>query len=355
MLNDFYTIEVAMSNGLIPESYHNLFKKYTKCPEIKCGSDIIINTNRTVMKCSNPNCIRILSGRVLKIYNSFGIMDFGPQSAYDYINIHNIHDVPGALVDCPKAIEENIVNWFNSYHTPGEVLEMLAIPGIGTKAHKIMNNINNFTEFNNAIDNVGTNHVLYECGLRGKLPDKYWELMLQFHETGGEWERFKNFLLKFSTTGVIPFNNYDEFFNEIKRAGLYQLCMIQLGGDGTDGMERAETMSCYWNEIQVISGMVKCYPNKIETRKIIITGDITKVTREDGLPFDRLEFINYINSISSTYGVRYQNSTAFNSSEFIIADYPSNTRKYHMGLEKGNLVNSEEFLNIIRKRAQENE
>lgn len=350
MISDFYTIEDAMGMGLIPESYHSLFSKYMYCPDNYCGSPLIINTNRTVMKCQNPNCPNILASRVLKVYNTFGIMDFGPQSAYSYVVSNSIFGIPDALRKAPISIKGNIDRWLNSMHTAGELLELLAIPGIGSKAHKMLEGLPDFNSLCNAVNVYGTIIVLAKCGIMGKLNTTWWDAMLKFHEQCGPWEKFKGVLVKNSTTKNIPYDDYEEFFDDVKISGLSAVFERQLGGEGKDGRERAESVYLHWDEIEEIFTMTKCYPVNITTAKIIITGDIIKVTKPDGSMFERQEFINFINTLSLQYGVRYQNSVAFTAAEYIIADTPSNTRKYQMGMQKGNLITSDEFLKIIKER-----
>lgn len=351
MLDDFVTVKDAMLSGLIPDSYHSLFEKYTNCDDNYCKAPLIINYNRTVMKCSNPYCPKILSHRVLKVYNRFGIMNFGPKNAYDWVTTSGIKTVPEAIVKAPNAIKPAIVQWMNNYHTAGEILELLAIPGIGSKANKMMQGINNFKYLQQVIEYFGIQKVMVRCGVHGKLRFEWWEALKEAKRQGLSWEDFCGYILMNSKTGAIPYDNYDMFSDAIIMEGLINLFEVQLGGTGRDAQNCAESVFTYWEEIRLLFSMAKCLPNNIETKKIIITGDIVNVKKPDGSVFERLEFIDYANTIALESGVRYQNSTAFTSSEFVIADYPSNTNKYRRGLENGNLITSDEFIKILQERA----
>ncbi len=350
MLNDFLTVEEAMLSGLIPDSYHSLFENYKTCDDIHCKAPLIINKNRTVMKCSNPNCAKILVSRVLKVYNRFGIMNFGPRNAYDWVTTSGIKTVPEAIVRAPNSIKPAIQVWMASYHSAGEILEMLAIPGIGTKSHKMLQGINNLQYFQQAIEYYGVQRVMLKCGLQGQLRWEWWEALKEARAQGLSWEDFSGYILKNSQTGFVPYDSYQLFSDAITMEGLINIFEIQLGGQGRDAQNCAESVFTYWDEIKILFNMAKCLPSDIETRKIIITGDITQVTKPDGGMFERFEFIDFVNQIALEAGIRYQNSTAFTTSEFIIADYPSNTNKYRRGLEKGNLITSAEFLQLIKER-----
>lgn len=351
MIEDFVTVKDAMLSGLIPDSYHSLFEKYITCDDKHCKAPLIINRNRTVMKCSNPYCPKILSSRVLKVYNRFGIINFGPKNAYDWVVTSGIQTVPEAMVKAPNAIKPAIQQWLSSYHTAGEILEILAIPGIGSKANKMMQNINNLRYLQQVIEYFGVQRVMLKCGIRGKLRFEWWEALKEARQEGLSWEDFCGYILKNSATKFIPYDSYETFNDAIIIEGLINLFELQLGGTGRDAQNCAESVYTYWNEIKIMFNMSKCLPNNVETKKIIITGDIVKVTKPDGSMFERLEFIDYANQIALESGVRYQNSTAFASSEFVIADYPSNTNKYRRGVANGNLITSEEFIKILKERA----
>lgn len=355
MLDDFLTVRDAMLSGIIPDSYHSLFTKYEICDDIYCKSPLIINRNRTVMKCSNPCCPKILSTRVLKVYNRFGIMNYGPKNAYDLVTTANIKNVPEAIIHAPNVIRPAIQTWMSRRHSSGEILELLAIPGIGTKAYKMMQGINNFEHFQQLIEAYGVQRVMAKCGLHGRLKPEWWNALKQARMQGLSWENFKGYILKNSHTGIVPYQSYQMFSDAIIMEGLLNIFEIQLGGQGRDAQNCAELVYTYWDELKILFGMTSCLPDVVETRKIIITGDITQVTKPDGTMFERMEFIDFINEITMDSGICYQNSTAFASSEFIIADYPSNTNKYRKGMEKGNLLSSAEFLELVKERVKNND
>lgn len=355
MLSEFMTVEDAMLSGLIPDSYHSLFENYKTCDDKHCGAPLIINSNRTVMKCGNPNCAKILASRVLKVYNRFGLMNFGPKNVYSWVTTSDIRDVPEAIMKAPNSIKPAITNWLNSYHTPGEIIEMLAIPGIGSKATKMMMGINNFTQLQELVEYYGVQLVMNKCGIHGKLKMEWWEAMKEGMALGMPWEDWSKYILENSMTKYIPYNNFEEFGEDMTFEGLRSILQLQLGGVGKDAQNCAESLYTYWNELRLIFSITRCLPSSVETYKIIITGDITQVTRPDGSMFERQEFIDFVNDIALEGGIRYQNSTAFASSEFVIADYPSNTNKYRRGIEKGNLISSLEFVNLVKERVKGNE
>lgn len=355
MLSDFMTIEDAMSTELIPKSYHTLFEKYKACSDSHCGYPIIINTNRTVMKCSNPNCPKILSMRVLKIYNRFGLMNAGAKFAYDWTVNCGITGIPEALAKAPNTISDNILKWLSVPHTPGEILEMTGIPGIGAKATKMMECVNNYEHFAKMIDLFGRQIVMFKCGVEGKVNPVWWDALIKAIQNGYIWEQISGFILKNSRLDCLPYSSNQEFLDDVLYEGLSAIFKANLGGTGRDGENCAESIFLYWSDVKKMFKICKCYPERVETRKIIITGDITQVVKPDGTAFERQEFIDYINTFSVMAGVLYQNSTAFASSEFVIADYPSGTNKYRRGQAMGNLISSSEFIKLIKKRVKDYE
>lgn len=355
MLSDFMTIEAAMTTELIPKSYHYLFEKYKVCPDNHCNHPIIINSNRTVMKCSNPNCPRILSMRVLKVYNRFGLMNAGAKFAYDWTVNCGLTGIPDALLKAPDTIKNNILAWLSVPHTPGEIIEMTGIPGIGTKSTKMMECVHNYNHFAEMIDVFGRQIVLFKCGIEGKVNPKWWSALVSAVKQGYSWEQLSGFILKNSKYDKLPYDTTQDFMDAVLYEGLSAIFRTTLGGTGRDGENCAESVFLYWEEVKSMFKICKCYPEKIETRKIIITGDITQIVKPDGNTYERQEFIDYINTFSVMAGIRYQNSTAFASSEFVIADYPSGTNKYRRGQAMGNLISSSDFVQLIKKRVKEYE
>jgi len=350
MIDDFITIEEAMKTGLISESYHEMFSNYTKCKA--CGSDVIINRNRTVMKCCNPSCYNVLTARILKVYNRFGLKNAGPKYVLEYILVNDIHTVPQALLKPPYEIHSIIEEWLEIPHSLGEILEMLTLPGVGSKSIKIMENFNSFKEFLQYIEIYGAKLVLFDCGIEGKIRFEWWKAVSTALASEYPWDKLSEHIMKSSKDGrPMPYETKEDFLNAIQVKGLHALLGNILGGEGKDGSNVAETMIIYWQEVLDMFDMCKAYPNKIENRKIVITGDITNVLKPNGSMYEREEFIAYVNTISMTYGVHYQNSHALASTEFIIADTPSNTAKYRAGLSRNKLITSDGFIKLIKERA----
>lgn len=347
MIEDFMTVEEAMETGLIPESYHNLFSHYKVCDDPHCGAPLIINKTRVVMKCSNIKCIRILASRLLKVYTYFGKTNFGPQSAYDYVLGMSITTIPDAMKRCPEDIKDNINRWINTPHTLGQVIELLAIPNIGTKAHKMMNGIPDWNTFTRCIEAYGVIIVLAQCGIHGKLNVEWWTKMKRLVELGCSWEKWSNVIKSNSATKTMPYNSFNEFNAAITIYGLKEIFRLQLGGTGRDGEDRAEDFFLYMDEIKELSKMIVSFIGNVTTQKLVITGDIVNVTKPDGTPYERLEFVNFINTLAIKYNIQFENSTALKTTNYIIADYPSSTRKYREALASGKLISSDKFIELI--------
>lgn len=82
--------------------------------------------------------------------------------------------------------------------------------------------------------------------------------------------------------------------------------------------------------------------------QIAITGHIQAVTINGGSP-TKDEYVQYLNSIARQGGYEFRLSSALKSVKFIVADYPSNSRKYTIGKERKVLVSSAYLLQAIQK------
>lgn len=352
---EFLTVEDAMESGLIPDSYHMLFSKYLTCNDPHCGAPLIINYNRTVMKCSNPNCPKILASRVLKLYVRFGILDFGIKSAYDWVVFNDIKNIADACIKAPQSIQPNIRRWLDSYHTMGEILEMAVIPGIGTKANKLFEGVKNWGHLEECLEGFAIPNIFKASGLSHMVYNKWKPLrdILLSPTNPMPWDKFKAVLENHYEGLHLNYNTLDEFLSTICLMGLELLFNYQLGGTGKDALNCSELVYTYFNELRDFTLMTHCRPNVLETRKIVITGDILNITKPDGSLFERQEFVDFVNTLVIPLGIRYQNSQALASTEFIIADRPSNTRKYRQGLQSGNLISSDAFVKLLLERVNE--
>lgn len=352
---EFLTIKDAMESGLIPDSYHELFSKYLTCNDPYCGAPLVINQNRTVMKCSNPNCQKILASRVLKLYVRFGILDFGIKSAYDWVIYNDIKNIADAYRKVPQSIQPTVRNWLDGYHTMGEILEMAVIPSIGTKANKLFEGVKNWEHLEECIEGFAIPNIFRLSGLEYMVYNKWKPLrdILLSPTNPMPWDKFKKVLENHYEGLHLDYDTLDEFMGTVYLVGLELLFNYQLGGTGKDALNCAELVYTYFDELGELASMTHCRPNVLETRKIVITGDIMNVTKPDGSMFERQEFVDFINTIVVPLGIRYQNSQALASTEFIIADRPSNTRKYRQGLQSGNLISSDAFVKLLLERVSE--
>lgn len=352
---EFLTVKDAMESGLIPDSYHELFSKYLICNDPYCESPLMINQNRTVMKCSNPNCPKILASRVLKLYVRFGILDFGVKSAYEWVIYNDIKNIADAYSKAPPSVQPAIRDWLDGYHTMGEILEMSVIPGIGTKANKLFEGVKNWDHLEECIEGFAIPNVFRLSGLHYMVYNKWKPLrdILLSSTNPMPWNNFKKVLETHYKGLHLDYDTLDDFMSVTYMMGLELLFNYQLGGTGKDALNCAELVYTYFEELRELVSMTHCRPNILETRKIVITGDIMNVTKPDGSMFERQEFVDFINTIVVPLGIRYQNSQALASTEFIIADRPSNTRKYRQGLQSGNLISSDDFVKLLLERVSE--
>ena len=353
MKKGYFTIKDAMLNGLIPESYHDLFSKYEICDEPYCKSPIIINANRTDMRCSNPNCPKVLTGRVLKTFNRFGIMNFGAKNAYEYIVSNGIKSVAEAVLKPPNSIFKDVVEWFKRPHSTDEVIEILSMPGIDKKATKFIGNLQQVSVFTYVIEVAGIRELFKNEGCTKELEQDWYSNVLDLIKEDLAPEYIHNLFKSVIDKDEFSYSTATEVYDESVRLGLELLAMKTMGGSGLESHNCASIVYTYYDEIITLSELIKEPVEVTTVNPIIITGDIVNVAKPNGMPYERQEFIDYANTISQNYGVRYTNSTAFNSSEFVIADTPSSTNKYKRGVAMGKLITSDRFIELLKQRERD--
>lgn len=348
----FYTIEDALSKGLIPESYRDVFTPLFSC---ECGHAIIINTNRTIMKCSNPKCRKILTRRVLPLYTKLGAQGMGPVNCYEWLRNNNITTLPEALVFAPPSLLGAVNEWLEKPHYAGEVLAMLNLPRLKSDCDKVFTGIKDLAMLKEFVNLHGGMRYANKYGMK-RLTETLWDIMQQCEKIEYDFSKFKQILNAEAFPIPIQENTWDEYRQEVFELGLKSFLQRQISGSGLAAENVYDTMILYWDEIEKIFSIVKCLPVNFVTEKIIITGDITLVTKPNGEGYERLEFIDYANSIAINIGKRFVNSTAFVASRWVIADYPSNTNKYREAVARGKLINSKDFIDLLIKETEaENE
>ena len=175
--DNFITVEDAKDLGVILEYYHKYFPNLCEC-----GSENIITLNLQQPQCCNPRCIIKQSYALSEFFNRFNCKGLGPNRCHEiirslsplfrynsYVEILNIKekDLPVNLAQ--KAFSEDLLYSIykikTSKFTFPELVSKLAIPTLGDKSLKLLEDINSFQEFQDAIRNDGD--LITFCSKRG--------------------------------------------------------------------------------------------------------------------------------------------------------------------------------------------
>lgn len=145
------------------------------------------------------------------------------------------------------------------------------------------------------------------------------------------------------------YNSYMEFINALAASedGM-QFMHARVNGDETLAVI-IEILHDYMDCLKGITSLVTVRSKSDNVILIQITGHVLNVRSEDGSSLTKDEYINVLNNIGIKGGYEFRMSSALQSVKFIVADTPSNTRKYRIGQERGVLVTSDKLLASISR------
>lgn len=340
-----FTLDEAIKGGLIPASYDSTFRKIEFCE--CCGSPIVINRNKTEMKCSNADCPMTLTARVLGVYTRYDSKGIGPATVYKYLEDNQIKNMYEALIRPPQLIQAQIQEWFNTPHNIGEVLYMLNLPGQGETIKSYFTKVADSKRFIHDIYTLAIGQLmryngrtLDAQGMR-RLVDLYFQL---------DFDSFKASFNKLSID--LECETKDEFdFHMFKNGVYWYLTKGIPDGKAETARDLAETLAYYRNEFIHLLSTVKIDTPVSVICKIVITGDILNVTKSDGTYYEREEFVAFLNTFTRPRGQMLVNSSALKSCDYVIADTPSSTNKYKAGKADNKLITSDAFLALVKSGA----
>lgn len=338
----YYTLEEALKGEIIPKSYRKEFEKVQVCEY--CGAHIVINENLTEMKCANPQCPMTLTARALGVYRRYDAKGVGPALVSKYLRDNNIKNMYEALVRPPQLVQKPIQEWFDTPHSIGEVIKMLNLPGQGDTVTGFFTNVSDSKRFIHDVYSLAigqelrVNELYLDASKVRKVTDLYFTL---------DFEVFKEKFLKYGVD--LECETKEELDFVLFKNGLYWYMTKGLGGSRAETARvLAETLAYYRDEFIFLLSRVKIDKPIAETCKIVITGDIINVVKDDGTYYDRDEFVAYLNKFTRPRGVLLLNSTALKSCDYVIADTPSNTNKYRAGKAENKLITSDVFLALVK-------
>ncbi len=143
------------------------------------------------------------------------------------------------------------------------------------------------------------------------------------------------------------FNSYMEFIDALAASeDSMQFLRARVSGEETLAVV-IDIMHDYTDSLKNITSLVTVRNKSDNIILIQITGHVLNVRAEDGSSLTKDEYITVLNNIGIKGGYEFRMSSALQSVKFIVADTPSNTRKYRIGQERGVLVTSDKLLASI--------
>lgn len=282
---DFISVREAKDCKIIPEQWNACIPDTCSF----CGHDIVINSQCTIMKCSNISCYRKLAYQITAFLQDLGYKGVGPETLTAYCQYWNMTSILDYIKN-PNVCD--LIPLLNSMELSyAHLIELLHIPNFGSKAYKVFEGYSCYAEF-----------------------DK------DMLESGNPFNFLLNIIGGYDTTYMI-----------------------------------ANILINYVSVLKGITSYVKVFEKKTHIFELAITGHITQIKRKDGSSFTKEEFLRYINTLARPYGLEFRLSSALQSIQMIIADYPSNTRKYNIGKQRNILYSSKELLAMVLKYRLEKE
>lgn len=342
-IETFYTIEDAMSIGIIPEDYHDIFGKYKNC---FCDHPILINNNRTVMKCSNPHCVIKIANRYSEICKQF-ITGIGPEKAKEMTLSYHYRNIYDAINLSPVYIRDCIEGWLKQPHYIGEIIEFLKLPGIGNISKDLFDNIESMQEMKNNLLLYGMRELHTRTFQRPYTDETYKKLIESFNSN---YKNIVAYIKRIEDTGhPLGCKTPRNFLDGLRTLGMIRYIRSRIGGD-KNSIRVALTLMDYWEEIESVLHLASVKNVIVDIQPIVITGDILRAKYPNGDSFSSKEaYVAYLNTIAEKVGIMYKLGSALKSTRFIVADTDTPTRKYQEGLATNKLVTSDVLLAAHQK------
>lgn len=344
-VDKFITLDDAMSSGIIPEDYHEFFSDRKKCA---CGSDLITNKSLTTLKCSNPNCIYKLASRLANVYQMF-FTGVGVESCRGYIGGYQLKSLIDAYEKCGEEYRKATDDWLSLPHYIGDIILYLSVPYVGNTAKDIFPDLESFNYVKDHLLHYGWTefYSLHKLHMDDEnVINKLNNVLMSYPEL------FGTFKSKLEAQGLtVEPDTAEDFINALRTLGMSRYVRTRIGGS-KNAAKIAISLIDHFDELVYFIGKANIRTTAAEVKCIVITGDVLRATYPDGTAFSsKQEYIDYINNIIADCGVCYKLSTALVSTDFVIADTDTPTRKYQAGKQMNKLITSDEFLaRIIETR-----
>lgn len=328
----------------IPTKYHTLLNKVMYCPD--CKTELEVSDNLTRLYCPNNQCGNKIASRFYSAIEVFNLKGVGGITTQNYVSALNYETVVDALQS--DLTGEYFKQWAATPHHPGDILAMLALPGLSNAtATKIFETVNSWEELIDLPENIRF-HV-FASQIRANMSERLEEIWKlgqdkEFRQKFG-WDFFMELTQRFYRTTYPNIHSFEEWDRELDITTLQLKLLPALGGTGTAALNAATTIYENREEISKMFSICKATPGIAQNLIIAITGDIRKViSATTNQAFERKQFVDYLNNLVYKYNIRVKNGKALESCRYVVADYPTTSRTYCAGLRRNNIISSLDLL-----------
>lgn len=251
-----------------------------------CGTELKVNSALTVLRCTNKECPRRIAKRILKLFDILGYKGWGEKTAETAAIALKYKSITDVIANPPPPWFDIKADLQAKQYDYAQLVKALAIPHFGEKALRLFSKYNNIEEFIEVIDKSNKSPVQFIA-----------------EELGGQ---------------IVAVNVYNIILE-------------------------------YLDELEKITELITPLPHISKVIPIAITGYISMTKFEDGRAMTKDQYIDYLNSITMPFEIKFQRSDALKSVMFVVADAPSNSHKYNIGRQRGILANSANLVEVAKR------
>lgn len=275
----------------------DVYKKITgdKCKF--CLSDLIVNENRTVVKCPNHKCPKKIASCINKITTEMGIKGIGKEKSMEYVKAYGYKRVTDFLMTPPIGMELEMEKYIKNSKNITQAVQRLYIPKMGERVSKLFDGYTKMDDFLSSID---------------MHKDYIWGVVSDAYGYGGLYEEVLEAV----------YNNIDELYN----------------------------IDCIFTHISERNYSVRtmniCITEKINSRILEKVKGYASPSKE--------EFINILNSLFNELGIAFNlKKSVTNEVSAVLHDGSGETIKTREGARRGILMTSDELLGKLLDRIGE--
>lgn len=304
---NYISVKEAKETGIIPVSYHTIFKD--RC---LCGSENIVRLSDnkenadaiTSVQCCNPRCYIKLAGNLAQMMRKYEISDFGFETAkelisYTYPNLeHKSHldvlllngeDLPYLAGSRITALGQLVTQLVKSKQSLAQLLSSIGIPQWDSSIYPVAKDFSSVIEIVDAINKAGDT---------------------------------RNFLAQYGIRSIQKIYYFEEYIPDMYIA-------------------------------EYIIGQANIRKKAIRSIKIAITGELYF----NGKRTTKSEYINILNDISVTKdGIQifeFTQTSGAVTAPYVVADLVSTSAKYLTGKRNNTLITSNQLYDKIKKVVNE--